>query len=207
MNKELRDHLKSLLNIPNVLTIIRLVCVPIFLVMFFAFKPNYLIALCVFVVASLTDLLDGFLARKLNQITAAGIVLDPLADKLLKCSTLFCLAFDGIIAWWFFAIILVVDLVMVLVGCFLFGKNITIPSNIIGKAGTLVMTVGIIMSFFPQTFAPWNEYILYAGFGVIFSSVVLYVSLNYKRVIITLKQKKKGNISGEEKNDKSNSQE
>jgi len=201
MNEKLRKHLKSLLNIPNVLTVIRLICVPIFLVMFFVFKPNYLPALCVFVVASFTDLLDGFLARKLNQITPAGIVLDPLADKLLKSSTLFCLAYDGIIAWWFFGIILAVDLAMILMGTFLFGKNITIPSNIIGKTGTLVITVGIILSFFPSVFAPWYEYVLYAGFGVIFSSVVLYISLNYKKVISTLKKQKEDNLSAEESED------
>ncbi|MBR1925587.1 MAG: CDP-alcohol phosphatidyltransferase family protein [Clostridia bacterium] len=201
MNEKLRKHFKSLLNIPNVLTIIRLVCVPILLVMFFVFRPNYLPSLCVFVIASLTDLLDGFLARKFNQITPVGIVLDPLADKLLKSATLFCLAFEGIIFWWFFGIIVAVDLTMILMGIFLFGKNITIPSNIIGKTGTLVITIGIFLSFFPSVFAPWYEYILYAGFGVVFSSVVLYVSLNYKKVINALKKKKEDKSFSDKNNE------
>ena len=186
MNDEIKSYFKSLLNVPNILTLIRILCVPLFIIFFFMFE-NYIPALIVFVGASLTDMLDGFLARKLNMVTPVGMVLDPLADKLLKASALFCFAFVGVVQWWFFGILCFVDVSMIVVGCFLFGRHITIPSNIIGKLGTLVISVGLIFCFFPDVFAPWNEYILYAGFGVVISSVVLYVSLNYKSVFKTLK--------------------
>lgn len=182
MNEEVKGYFKSLLNLPNMLTLFRLFCVPIFVLLFFLYMPNYFPALAVYVIASLTDAVDGFLARKLKQITPVGIVLDPLADKLLKTCTLFCFAYAQIIAWWFFGIMCFVDVCMILSGCILFKKHIQIPSNIIGKLGTLVTTIALLMCFFPQIFAPWNEYILYAGFGVVVSSVVLYVSLNYKKV-------------------------
>lgn len=191
MNEELKGYFRSLLCVPNLLTLFRLICVPIYLVLFFVYSPNYIPALIVFLIASLTDVLDGYLARKLNLITPVGIVIDPLADKLLKISTLFSFAFVGIVQWWFFGLLCFVDITMIVCGCFLFKKHITIPSNIIGKLGTLVVTVALIMCFFASTFAPWNEYLLYAGFGVIFSSLVLYISLNYKKVLENLKKQEK----------------
>ncbi len=182
MKEEIKDYFKSLLNVPNFLSMLRILCVPLFVVFFFCFSSR-IPALAVFVIASITDLLDGYIARKTNKITPVGIVLDPLADKLLKSSTLFCFAYVNVIHWWLFAIFCAVDVFMIICGCFLFKKRIQIPSNIIGKLGTFVVTVGLLMCFFPSIFLPWCVYLLYAGFGVIVSSVVLYVSLNYKKVL------------------------
>ncbi len=178
---------KEIFTVPNMLSFFRLVCVPIFLVLFFIFSPNYWPALIVFVVASITDAIDGLIARKCNQITPLGIVLDPLADKLLKMSALFGFAFVSIIDWWLFGVLFGIDLLMIVVGVFLFKRKITIPSNIIGKTGTLVMSVGLVMCFFPETFAPWNNYLLYIGLGIIISSVILYVAINFKEVLQKVK--------------------
>ncbi len=186
----MKNILKQLCNVPNILSLLRLLCVPLFLVLFFVFSPNYIPALIVFVVASLTDVLDGFIARKCNLQTPLGTVLDPLADKLLKSSTLFAFAFFGIIQWWFFGVIFAIDLTMILTGLVLFNQQIIIPSNIIGKVGTFVMTIGLFMCFFPQVFAPWNEYILYIGLGIVISSAILYFALHYKAVFAKFKELK-----------------
>ena len=181
-------------NVPNALSLFRLLCVPVFLLVFFFFSPNYIFAFIIFIVASLTDVVDGIVARKFNQITPLGMVLDPLADKLLKMSALFAFGWDGIIDWWLVIVLFGIDFVMIVAGTFLFKRKITIPSNIIGKTGTLVMSIGLIMCFFPQIFVPWNEYILYIGLGIITSSVILYVALNFKSVMEKLrdaKQKKR----------------
>ncbi len=80
------------MNTPNKLTVLRFLLVPVFLV-FFLIKEipyNYLYAFVIFIVASLTDLLDGYLARKYNQVTTFGKFLDPLADKVLVVSVLIC---------------------------------------------------------------------------------------------------------------------
>ena len=182
MEKDMKLGKQIVWNLPNVLSLIRLLCVPVFLVLFFVFGPNYIPASIVFLFASLTDALDGFLARKMNKITRFGAVLDPLADKMLKISTLFAFAFVGTIEWWLFGILCGIDVTMIIVGFCLFERKITIPSNIIGKTGTLVMTGGLLMCFFPGFFAPWNEYILYIGLGVVASSVILYVAINFDYV-------------------------
>ena len=81
------------MNLPNKLTVFRTICIPFFVFFMLAsFVPcNYLIALIVFIIASLTDLFDGKIARKYNLITNFGKFMDPLADKLLVCSALICL--------------------------------------------------------------------------------------------------------------------
>lgn len=89
------------MNLPNKLTCFRVLLIPVFvLFMYLDIIPyNNLIALGIFVVASLTDLLDGQIARKYNLITNFGKFMDPLADKLLVCAALICLSPTKIPAW------------------------------------------------------------------------------------------------------------
>ncbi len=82
------------MNLPNKLTILRVIMIPFFVV--FMLMPitggtDKWIALALFIIASLTDLLDGYIARKYNLVTNFGKFMDPLADKLLVCSALICL--------------------------------------------------------------------------------------------------------------------
>ena len=85
------------MNLPNKLTILRVLLIPFFV--FFLLVPvvpysNY-IAVAIFIIASLTDLADGKIARKYNLVTNFGKFMDPLADKLLVCSALICLVATG----------------------------------------------------------------------------------------------------------------
>ena len=91
------------MNLPNKLTIMRVILIPFFV--FFLLSPyfpaygNY-IAVAIFIVASLTDMLDGKMARKYNLVTNFGKFMDPLADKLLVCSAMICLIeLDRLAAW------------------------------------------------------------------------------------------------------------
>ena len=73
-----------MLNLPNILTLIRLALIPVFVGLFYWPTPrSNLMAACVFIIAALTDLLDGYLARKLNKTTKFGAFLDPVADKIM----------------------------------------------------------------------------------------------------------------------------
>ena len=188
---------KQLNNLPNILSMLRLYCVPVFLVLFFVFSPNYMPAFIVFVVASLTDVLDGFIARKFDLITQTGKVLDPLADKLLVISTILAFAVVGIVHWWFFGVMFLIYLIMIITGLVLFEKQVVIPSNILGKVGTFVMTGGLFLCFFPNWFAPWNEYVLYIGLGIVISSVIVYISFNYKEVLKQLGKPKNRDKNGD----------
>ncbi|MBQ7296496.1 MAG: CDP-diacylglycerol--glycerol-3-phosphate 3-phosphatidyltransferase [Clostridia bacterium] len=90
------------MNLANKLTVFRLVLVPFYLVfMLFDFTAyNRYIALGIFIIATITDKLDGSIARKYNMITSFGKFMDPIADKLLVCSALVCLtSLDEIPAW------------------------------------------------------------------------------------------------------------
>ena len=90
------------MNLPNKLTMFRVILIPFFFVFFLIPITPYdkWIALAIFVIASLTDLLDGKIARKYNLVTNFGKFMDPLADKLLVCSALICLIeLDKIPSW------------------------------------------------------------------------------------------------------------
>ena len=90
------------MNLPNKLTMFRVILIPFFVVFLLVdITPvDNWIALAVFIIASLTDMLDGKIARKYNLVTNFGKFMDPLADKLLVCSALVCLvAVDRIPAW------------------------------------------------------------------------------------------------------------
>ncbi len=96
------------MNLPNKLTMFRVILIPFFVAIFLA-RPfgdaSDWIALAIFVVASLTDLLDGKIARKYNLVTNFGKFMDPLADKLLVCSAMICLIEIGRIPSWIVCII------------------------------------------------------------------------------------------------------
>ncbi len=90
------------MNLPNKLTLFRVILIPFFVVFMLVDITAYdkWIALAIFIIASLTDLLDGKIARKYNLVTNFGKFMDPLADKLLVCSALICLmALERIPAW------------------------------------------------------------------------------------------------------------
>lgn len=97
------------MNLPNKLTTFRVILIPFFV--FFMLAPdmtgiNHYIATAIFIVASLTDLLDGKIARKYNLVTNFGKFMDPLADKLLVCSAMICLIQTGQLAAWIVVIII-----------------------------------------------------------------------------------------------------
>ncbi len=81
------------MNLPNKLSILRIIMVPVFVVFYFIRESwtTYL-ALAIFILASITDFLDGYIARKYNLVTDLGKLLDPIADKILVCAALFCVA-------------------------------------------------------------------------------------------------------------------
>lgn len=97
------------MNLPNKLTVLRVLMIPFFVIFMLTDLGggygNY-IALIIFIVASLTDLLDGKIARKYNLVTNFGKFMDPLADKLLVCSAMICLIETGKLAAWIVIVII-----------------------------------------------------------------------------------------------------
>jgi cardiolipin synthase len=125
-----------ILTVPNQLTFLRLAFLPFFII---AIKyDHYAIALAVLMLSGCSDGLDGVLARKLNQKTALGAYLDPIADKLLLSSSYFVLALKGRIGWWLAIMVLGRD-VLILVACAAILLTVgyrPFPPSVWGKANT-----------------------------------------------------------------------
>ena len=171
--------MKRFWNIPNILTLLRFLAVPIYWIMFFT-ESTYIPALFVFITAIFTDVADGIIARKLNMVTKYGKVLDPLADKLIQVSALTTLVIAGRLMWLFSVIILVKELYLIVCGSILFKRKVVVCSNYIGKIATVVMCIGIILIMFDVTLEI-GRYITAAGIGVSLISAVNYTIVTLRR--------------------------
>ena len=100
--------------IPNLLSVLRILLVPIFAVLFLYDYPEHIgAAIAVFVFAGVTDVVDGFLARRFRWITDIGKVLDPFADKLMQCMVLFCTFYKGLVPLWLLAFVVLKELFLI----------------------------------------------------------------------------------------------
>ncbi len=141
-------------TIPNLLTMIRLLLIPVFVVLFVQGQQKA--ALAVFVAASLTDLLDGFLARRLNQISDFGKLFDPLADKLMVLTALVCQGIASVFPWSAIIIVAAKELIMLLGGLFMLSQSVVVYSNLLGKSAQVFFIASLILSFFHEELAAWG---------------------------------------------------
>ena len=154
MKERLRKLFTNVWNIPNALTMLRLVLIPVFVYLFW--KVDRKAALVVFLVASLTDMLDGMLARKLNQITDFGKLFDPLADKVMVLTALICQGLAGVFPWSAIIIVCCKELVMLLGGVFMLSKNVVVYANYFGKTAQVFFIISLVLSFFHDELAAQN---------------------------------------------------
>lgn len=131
------------MNIPNRLTVLRMVITPIFLAVFLAESiPNhYLWGLLIYGVGCFTDFLDGKIARKQNIVTVFGQFADPVADKMLTTSALLALMQLGLCSIWIILIVLVREFVVTSMRLIASAQGIVIPANIWGKLKTVSQMV------------------------------------------------------------------
>ncbi len=181
MKDKVRKLFSHVWTIPNVLTMIRLLLVPVFVVVYFrtSAEPKYA-ALAIFAAASLTDMLDGYLARKLNQITDFGKLFDPLADKLMVLSAMVCQAVTGVFPWAAVIVVACKELVMVLGGLFMLSRDVVVYSNIVGKAAQVCFILSLILSFFHVPLAEWGTrldlILLWITVGLAVLAMVVYAA-------------------------------
>ena len=157
------------MNLANKLTVIRMILVPIFLIasMFGTIEGN-IIALVIFIVASITDKLDGYIARSKNQITNFGKFMDPLADKLLVTSALIVLVEKGIVPGWVVVIIIAREFIVSGLRTLAASQGVVIAASNWGKLKTATQMVGIIMALLSLVYsASWLN---------ISTQIVIYVA-------------------------------
>lgn len=136
---------REIFNVPNILSFIRLLLVPLYWIAYFSWSVWW--AFGIFVLASLTDIVDGIIARRFNLITRLGKVLDPFADKLLQVSAMLSVVIDGKLHIAFAIIITVKELYMIVCACILYGRKVVVYSNIYGKLATVFMALGFVTLF------------------------------------------------------------
>ncbi len=149
------------MNLPNKLTLARIVLVPVFMVLAQMSQYGtgnfssawYLAAGIVFAVASFTDFLDGYLARKWNLVTDFGKFADPLADKLLTTVALLYMMRDGVCSLWVVAIILAREFAVAGVRMVAASSNKVIAANMWGKVKTVLQMVTVLFYYFATAFA------------------------------------------------------
>lgn len=139
----------SKINLPNKLTILRIILVPVFIV-FMALPADFIwpkfVALGVFIVAAVTDFVDGIIARKKSLITKFGKIMDPLADKLIIASGFIMLAGEGIIPAWIVCIIIVRDFLVNSFRMFGTDNGKDLAASLSGKLKTVFELVAVIFA-------------------------------------------------------------
>ena len=131
------------MNIPNQLTILRIILIPVFIVLLMKGYPYWSAA--VFIAASATDALDGHIARKYNMVTNFGKIMDPLADKLLVTSALICFVELGVVPGWMVIVILAREFIITGLRAVAAGDGIIIAAGKSGKLKTVFQMVAIIV--------------------------------------------------------------
>ena len=146
------------MTISNKLTIFRIILVPVFVsLMLSDFTASNIWAVLVFILASLTDYLDGYLARSRNEITDFGKFLDPIADKILVISALLCLLEFGIIPSWSVIIIIAREFIVSGLRMSAASKNVVIAADKFGKMKTVLQMLSIILMMISLTYS-WANY-------------------------------------------------
>lgn len=133
--------------IPTLLSLLRIVLTPVFVMLFWQGQTRLFLSVIVFTIAALTDAYDGYFARRYGVTTAWGAFLDPIADKILICTTLICLALKGLVPWWLVAIIMVRDAVVTLLRMSAIKHGLMLATTNLAKYKTIAQFVAIYTAF------------------------------------------------------------
>ena len=145
-------------------------------------------------ISGLTDILDGFIARKFNFITNFGKLIDPLADKATQIAVLTVLTIQNVIPLWILVIVLLKECIMIAGASFLYGKELVVSSKWYGKLSTVLFYIAIVSSFFIKQFnmtifnhpeynmgplPGFDQYIYYLALLMTVSSLFMYIKAFY----------------------------
>lgn len=179
-NGERFVKIRKAFTVANGLSFFRILLLP-FILIFLAERDssNSYIALILMFLAGVSDIFDGYLARRLNQISNFGMIIDPLADKISIVSVAIFLVFLRGFPIWVLILILCKDICIVTGSLLLIRKrDVLLPSNFLGKYTTFTLALSIVA--FTLRLEPWKWYLIYIGVILILSSGVSYFLLFLK---------------------------
>jgi len=178
------------MNVPNILTIVRVIMIPFFVVYMLCdiTQADKYIALTIFIVASMTDWLDGYLARKYKLITNFGKFMDPLADKLLVSAAMICLIETGKLASWIVIIIISREFIISGFRLVAADSGIVIAASYWGKFKTVtqMLMVIILISDLGGVFITIEQIFIWASVILTIVSLIDYIVKN--RQVLSVKE-------------------
>ena len=170
------------MNLPNKMTLLRIILIPVFMVvLYWGFPGATWVALAIFIIASLTDMLDGKIARARNLVTNFGKFMDPLADKLLVCSALICLIELGQLPAWM--VIVIISREFIISGFRLVASDngVVIAASYWGKFKTTFQMIAVILLILDiQAIQIVTSACVWIALALTIISLVDYIAKNYK---------------------------
>lgn len=131
-------------HIPNILTLLRLILIVPIVIMIAT--EHFVLAILFLILSGITDVLDGFIARKYGCITDFGKLIDPFADKSTQIAILVTLSVKDILPFWILAVVVIKEFAMITGASFLYGKELVVSSKWYGKLATVLFYVAIAIS-------------------------------------------------------------
>ncbi|MGI5959162.1 MAG: CDP-alcohol phosphatidyltransferase family protein [Massiliimalia sp.] len=170
------------MSIPNLLSIGRMILVPIFVITFFGYPDHGLVSALILVLSGITDCLDGMIARKFNMITSLGKILDPLADKLTQLAVCICLAIRHKEFIIILCLLIAKELIMLIAGFYLIRRGTKIPSSRwFGKVATVVF-------YCVMVYIVYDVHVPMGVMGILIGVVILFAVLAFIQYIPQFKK-------------------
>ena len=168
------------MNLPNKLTLLRICLIPVFVILMLSQVSNFFLISCIiFIIASITDFLDGKIARKYNLVTDFGKFMDPLADKLLVLSALICMIEYDLVAGWMVIIIVARELTVNILRAIAADNGKVIAASGGGKIKTTSQMIAIILLLIGANYS--NSQIVFVGTIAMYIATIftLYSGIDY----------------------------
>ena len=168
------------MNLPNKLTLLRICLIPVFVIVMLSQVSNFFLISCIiFIIASITDFLDGKIARKYNLVTDFGKFMDPLADKLLVLSALICMIEYDLVAGWMVIIIVARELTVSILRAIAADNGKVIAASGGGKIKTTSQMIAIILLLIGANYS--NSQIVFVGTIAMYIATIftLYSGIDY----------------------------
>lgn len=179
-------NLKELKTIPNLLSLLRIVLIAPFVVFFL--RQNYIAAAIIIIISGVSDALDGFIARKFNQITDLGKMLDPLADKLTLIAIMICIVILFPIVLPVVIILIIKDVIMMIGASVLLKSDIKPPAaRWYGKIGTIMFYFSVALIVFLKAVFDYENPILSLILLGVTAAMMIFALIEYFMVFRKLK--------------------
>ena len=184
------DSTNKILTIPNGLTLVRFVLVGV--MAWFFLNNNPLAAMAIYIIAAATDLVDGYIARRFNQISNVGKVFDPIADKLMTVTALVCMFLRGFLTPGVLTVVIIKEALMVVGGAliyFVFKK--VVYANLYGKISAAAYFLAIMLLFLHEYVQPYDAWFMYLAVAM---NVISMLQYGYINIVMEYRKKKKESL-------------